>query len=178
MRGTWHALLCGQVPETDGSGIASALAAGDAAAGDGIARGIRELVRTGDGEPLRKAALALAGRGEGLTPAGDDVLAGVLCALRYCGESGGRPLLSQRGLDSMADACATKTSRFSGFLLRCAARGFVAAPLDDWLWAVHRGDLHGVVSATEAMHALGATSGMAGCWGLGTCMKVLLEEAA
>jgi hypothetical protein len=76
-----------------------------------------EALRRGD---LLAAAAALGGRGPGLTPAGDDALAGILLARRALDGQGAEPLL-------LAAAKAARTTDLSAALLSWAALCAIAA---------------------------------------------------
>lgn len=88
---------------------------------------------SGRDETLAAACRGLIGRGPGLTPAGDDVLAGLLSALRILGPClGGRV---QRHADACADRLAetvlpwadVNTTALSATLLMCADAGGVTS---------------------------------------------------
>lgn len=116
-----------------GARVAAALH-GSPVADIGLLAGRDRLVAAltaGDASAARAAADALIGRGAGLTPAGDDVLAGVLAA--------GGVLAGALGADATAAAladlgryttprAATRTTALSVALLRHACRGEMAAP--------------------------------------------------
>ncbi|MEL7640268.1 MAG: DUF2877 domain-containing protein [Solidesulfovibrio sp.] len=127
-------------------------------------------------EGVARIAGLLAGLGLGLTPAGDDFLAGVLTALRYHGHSRGHPLLAQTELCALARQLAGQTTDFSGFLLRAAADGLVAAPVDDWLAAVHAGNPAQAANAVSALAKLGHSSGLDTFSGLLLTLQILLGE--
>lgn len=86
----------------------------------------------------------LAGRGGGLTPSGDDLLAGYAAALRLY-----RALW--REAESLAERAAPKTTRLSATLLRHAARGELPEPAHAFL---ERGD-------PEPLRNFGHSSGRA-----------------
>ncbi len=104
---------------------------------------------------LTELAPALLGLGPGLTPAGDDVLAGALVALRACGDPAG---------DTLAAAVATldpptRTTAVSAALLIHAFRGECVPELASLLAALDgRADLS---RALNALLAVGGTTGRA-----------------
>ncbi len=106
-------------------------------------------VGTGD---LVEAAGILGGLGPGLTPAGDDALAGILLARR--GLAG-----ASTEEDLMAVARAARTTDLSAALLSWAARGQAVEPVHDLLSAVAAGDRPTAAAATARVAALGASSG-------------------
>lgn len=94
----------------------------------------------------------LAGRGEGLTPAGDDVLAG-FAAWRW---ARGAPVALP------AERCAPLGRAY----LRCAERGELAAPAAGVLEAIANGDAPAAARRARGLAAWGATSGAALLWGI------------
>jgi hypothetical protein len=99
---------------------------------------------------LPQAPEAGIGWGPGLTPAGDDVVVGMLLAYRAVG--------ADAEADALAVACATgDTTPFSRSLLDHAARGEAAKPLLDLLRALAgHGDLD---RSLIRLAGFGATSG-------------------
>ena len=106
-------------------------------------------LRRGD---LSAVARRLQGRGTGLTPSGDDVLAGILvvCAT----DPNCRPALARlvRG---------ARTTRLSRSFLRWAAAGHSIEPAHTLLDAAASGDRTGMRRAAASLAAVGATSGRA-----------------
>lgn len=104
----------------------------------------------------RASAVALlAGRGPGLTPAGDDVLAGYAAWRHAEGERVG-----------LASAAATRTSALSLAYLRCAERGELPDVAARVLTAVRAGDRAAAERAARSLDRWGATSGSALLWGI------------
>jgi Protein of unknown function (DUF2877) len=115
---------------------------------------------------VQDAVTALLGLGPGLTPEGDDVLAGVLVTLMA------RPAtqpLAQRLGDIVASLAESRTTTLSAALLRDAADGFAVQALVDFVNALHEVDPHAGGSATRRaladvvvrLLAVGHTSGAA-----------------
>jgi hypothetical protein len=77
----------------------------------------RLVIQHGESAELAQALAELAGRGTGLTPAGDDVLGGLLLAQARWGE------LDPHQVGSLVEAWAGRTTTLSAALLRCAAQG-------------------------------------------------------
>lgn len=94
----------------------------------------------------------LAGRGEGLTPAGDDVLAG-FAGWRW---ARGAPVALP------ADRCAPLGRAY----LRCAERGELAAPAAAVLAAICAGDAEAAARRATRLAGWGASSGAALLWGM------------
>jgi len=86
-------------------------------------------VRERDPEPAAGAARELLGRGPGLTPEGDDLLAAVAGTLAVLGPAAGwdRPVLA-RFLAALAGPAAERTTALSATLLRLAARRQLIEP--------------------------------------------------
>lgn len=91
----------------------------------------------------------LLGRGEGLTPLGDDVLSGWLATCRATGQS-------TRGVDEVVRAGLRRTTLLSATLLDCALEGEALPELADWLAAAGTPDL---ARRAAALLAVGSTSG-------------------
>jgi hypothetical protein len=116
-----------------------------------LAPGLRAL-RVGR---LREGVLELAGRGDGLTPAGDDALAGY-AAWRH---AEGAPM----DVSSLADG---RCSPLGHAYLRCAERGEVPDAGAAVLAAVWAGDEETSASVAPGLRGWGASSGAALLWGL------------
>ncbi|NHA66665.1 oxamate carbamoyltransferase subunit AllH family protein [Phycicoccus flavus] len=128
----------------------------------GIARALR-------GAP--EAVATLLGRGPGLTPSGDDAVAGALLVRRALGHDPrpGRadgPRRDPRDRPDAADPLAaavrsrlTTTTAVSAALLDAAAGGWATHEAVDLAEAAARGDVAGVTSALPAVLAVGHTSG-------------------
>jgi Protein of unknown function (DUF2877) len=102
------------------------------------------------GSPV--AAVSLVGRGAGLTPAGDDVLAGFLVAAHAY-------RLDAPDVQAVATEARGRTTRLSVALLQHAARGESVPELTDFLLALDgRSDLP---AATDALLGIGHSSGTA-----------------
>jgi hypothetical protein len=108
-------------------------------------------------DDLDEAVTALAGRGAGLTPAGDDVLAGLLLVARMRAGPPAEPRL-------VALAGRARTHDISRAFLAEAARGRSVAALHDLLGAAADGDCDGDLAAARRARArlarVGHTSGL------------------
>jgi hypothetical protein len=146
------------------AGVAGALS-GEGAMGPPRAAVAALLAALGAGDVLarRRAALALLGRGPGLTPEGDDLLAGACITAA----AAGCPLALPPGLRTL-------TTPLSATLLELAAAGAGPKPvhalleLTDERWPAALRDLEG----------LGASSGRAIALGVGAAAAVLGARAA
>lgn len=113
-------------------------------------------------DDLEAVATRLGGLGPGLTPAGDDFLAGVLVA-----DSALRP---ERPARRAAAAAAARTTALSDAFLAWAARGRTIAPLHQLLGALAAGRAPAAGEAVVRLGGVGATSGAA--MGLGALLRV------
>ncbi|MFI6787089.1 DUF2877 domain-containing protein [Nonomuraea sp. NPDC050383] len=106
------------------------------------------------------AAERLVGLGPGLTPSGDDVLAGLLVALRLLGAATGAARavwLADRLAATVTYDARTRTTPLSATLLHCAARGQACPEVIAVLRALV--GRHPLEPAVRRLHALGHTSG-------------------
>ncbi|MEU6740415.1 DUF2877 domain-containing protein [Streptosporangium sandarakinum] len=113
------------------------------------------------------AAERLVGLGPGLTPSGDDVLAGTLVALRHLGTAAGARRavrLADRLGAAVARDARGRTTAVSATLLHCAARGQACAEVLAVLRALTGG--WPLEPALERLLRLGHTSGADLAWGL------------
>ncbi|WP_344830018.1 DUF2877 domain-containing protein [Actinocorallia longicatena] len=128
------------------------------------------------------AAEKIVGLGPGLTPSGDDVIAGLLLSLRLLGGSldgGSRAIWLADWLGAAVTADAqTRTTSLSASLLHCAARGQAAGEAA----AVLRGlaGQESLVPAVRRLMSTGRNSGPDVAWGLLAGCKATLSlcEAA
>jgi hypothetical protein len=114
------------------------------------------------------AAERIVGLGPGLTPSGDDALAGLLLALRLLGGAvpgGGRAvwLADWLGAAVTANAC-DRTTSLAATLLHCAARGQASVEAAAVLRGIAGQDP--LVPAARRLLATGHTSGADLAWGL------------
>lgn len=115
------------------------------------AAALREALESRAPDKVAAAAQALAGLGVGLTPAGDDVLAGVMMRLHVEG----------RGAEAavMEAAAAPLTTRLSRAFLAAARDGRVNSAWMRFLHVLHAGPAQALEQALARILALGATSG-------------------
>lgn len=106
-----------------------------------------------DGARLQEAAARLAGRGIGLTPAGDDFLAGAMLWAWLAHPAPG-PFCG-----TMAEIAVPRTTRLSAAFLRAAARGECDADWHGLLAALSSGSAARLAPAVQQVMAHGATSG-------------------
>lgn len=118
-------------------------------------------VHSGD---LASACRCLEGRGGGLTPAGDDALAGIM--LVTAADRSRRPALWKL-------ACQARTSELSRAFLEWAARGSSIEPAHAVLEAAASGNQAGLVRAARTLTGVGASSGRALLAGLALAASTL-----
>ena len=95
------------------------------------------------------AAAGLLGRGEGLTPLGDDVLAGWLAIHRAA-------RVATPEVDALVETARTRTTLLSATLLDCARHGEVVPEFAAWVRSLGSA---GEPAAVRALHAVGGSSG-------------------
>lgn len=119
---------------------------------------LRDAVRAGTGTGAARAVAVLVGLGSGLTPAGDDVLAGALVTLRAV-ERGGHAAAGGVASELARAAARRSTTTLSAALLQDAGRGWCVPELAHFLAALDgRGELRGT---TPRLLAVGHSSGAA-----------------
>ncbi|MEQ1736425.1 MAG: DUF2877 domain-containing protein [Rhodoglobus sp.] len=112
------------------------------------------LVRSAqDGQPVGAALLALIGAGPGSTPAGDDVVVGVLAGLHASGRDRAARLI-ERSLPGLVD----RTTSSSRHYLSAAASGRFAERVHQLVCGL--GDRTSALEAARSASRWGATSGL------------------
>lgn len=163
--------------ETSAAQLATAITNLPTAVPDVESRPLADALSVGSTEEILAAAEQLIGRGSGLTPEGDDYLAGALAATRTLGEALGRadtsPLLDSLAVPLMR-LTSIRTTAFSAALLSHAVAGRVAAPAGTLLRALTgRGD---VVAGHRDLTRVGHTSGPALAAGMILGARSLLQS--
>jgi hypothetical protein len=114
----------------------------------------------------RAAAATLAGLGDGLTPAGDDVLTGYAAA-RTAGHRSGALRRERPGEHAaLSSLVAGRASPIGLAYLRRAERGELPDVAARLLVAITRGAVADVAAALPALRSWGASSGIAMGWGI------------
>jgi len=109
---------------------------------------------------VRAASRRLAGLGPGLTPSGDDLLAGFLASwVLTCEAMGVQVGPRDRVASAILQGAAPRASELGGVWLAHAVRGEVAEPMGRFFTALFAGDPGNLPSAVRSVLALGATSG-------------------
>ncbi len=118
----------------------------------------------GNAEP----ALGVIGLGPGLTPAGDDVVAGALAVLALAGR------LDDSVRDAIHAHASTRTVALSAALLEAAGRGQMIPQAARLLTIVAAGDPHDLApSAASELFRVGSTSGHDLCAGMAGALEAL-----
>jgi Protein of unknown function (DUF2877) len=146
----------------------------------GMACEVTDALRGSDAE-LARAVRRTLGRGPGLTPAGDDVLVGILALLT----SGAAGAAGERAMSQLVSALAPvlpTTSDVSRHLLHQATRGFLGRALHDLGQALMEAAPHNILTdAIELVLDTGCTSGADACMGLAAACRCIFfntERAA
>ncbi len=98
----------------------------------------------------------LKGCGVGLTPSGDDFIAGMLIGLNFLQELHGRDFRS--AIETMSKA-ATGENVFSNTFLELAGKGLLFGRINDLVTALMQGDEESVRTSAGRLFAVGGTSG-------------------
>jgi hypothetical protein len=126
----------------------------------GPARRLGEAAIRRDTGSVARAAAGLAGRGPGLTPSGDDVLAGFAAAWRLLAEALGRDGAARRGVTAAIGAGARAGgSPLGRAWLAHAIRGELPEPMTRFAHALFDADARDLAAAVRGVLAVGASSG-------------------
>lgn len=128
---------------------------------------------TSGGADVDDAAIGLLGLGPGLTPSGDDLLAGAFLTWHWLGERRAMFLIH-----SLLAAAADRTTPISLAYLRAAAEGFGAAPIHALLDAVGEGHAGRITEALDAVSAIGHCSGWDAVGGIVLALTAWLDPGA
>jgi hypothetical protein len=114
------------------------------------------------------SVVSLVGRGEGLTPLGDDVLCGWLAAHRGAG-------IPTPEVDDAIRRLLSRTTTLSASLLACALAGEVADPVAAYLRSL---GTTGADAARTTLEAFGQSSGRGLAHGIDLALDTLSAEQA
>ena len=162
-----------RAPRLDTTRIPKASPAADQGTPRSPGAGLVALLEGTDVAHIDAAAVAgLVGRGDGLTPLGDDVLCGWLAAHRAAG-------VATPAVDAAVRRALPRTTTLSATLLECALAGEVADVAADYLRALGTalGTPH-ATAARAALAALGHSSGEGLAHGIDLAVAALSREVA
>ena len=136
-------------------------------------------VRSEDPDRIRRAARGLLGLGPGLTPSGDDALAGLMVALALTTRGFGleRVALEQVNPLILAEVPAA-TGQLSAEFLRYAAAGQANALVEEVITSILAGHERRLPPAIARLCATGASSGVDQLLGILVGIRLGLETAA
>ena len=149
-------LLEHRIPEIDSNALLARAWPGIASLRDWLG------CRGDDCGPLPSETVALIGLGPGLTPSGDDVLAGCLIALHQTSRHRQAAELAGHVVSIAGNA----TGRISAAHLGCAAEGYGSAALHQTLDALLTGSLQNLPDCLTALDRVGHSSGWDGLIGV------------
>ncbi len=118
--------------------------------------------------------VSLLGRGPGLTPAGDDVLGGMMIALHYIGQAA----LAQTLWTTLAPHASQRTNAISDALLAAASQGFGNAPLHDAVHALFDPATKNLPKALAPLDQIGHSSGWDAFAGFVLVMRAEIAASA
>jgi len=122
--------------------------------------GLLAALWVGDCQGIAAGAVALAGLGPGLTPAGDDFLLGLMAGLRTWSQLlEGRGLSVEEACQTICGAAAGRTNLLSMALLRSAREGLFGEAWHILLAALRQGEADEVREAADRVLGFGGTSG-------------------
>ena len=124
---------------------------------------------TGESGVLARSVSILIGLGPGLTPSGDDFLAGMLIALSACGAK-----RWQNQLANVVQASLKGTGSVSQTHLKAAVKGGGGEALHQALVALMAGEGDRLRSALSALDRVGHTSGWDGLAGVVTVLQAII----
>jgi Protein of unknown function (DUF2877) len=126
---------------------------------------------------LEEALAGIVGCGPGLTPAGDDVLVGILAVLSspLSGDAGAE---AHQAMRSAVERLAPRTTALSSHMLRQAACGLLGRMPHDLVGALAGGSTDELDRAIRSIEATGATSGADVCMGVVEAAQAFLPSGA
>ncbi len=111
-----------------------------------------------DDDLIRHAVSRIAGYGPGLTPSGDDFLAGVMLALHISNVSHESNFL--RTCETIYQSAAARTTKLSRAYLSSASQGQADERWHDFLYSMKEGKIEDLDESLEPILAFGETSGL------------------
>lgn len=161
--------------DASGTPIAQPLRAALDAGTDALERWLRGVIgNRAASAPVPPPVLALLGCGPGLTPSGDDLLAGALVTLHAFARSD----IARRLARAIAAAAPARTGRISAAHLAAAGDGEAVAPVHRLLDALRSGDTSACTGATHALLRHGHTSGADALYGIMLAAGALRDQSS
>ena len=167
------------VASPDDGGRSAGSASSADAIDDKLQRATRSLSCTSawhDVLPALRSVAYVVGLGQGLTPAGDDMLGGFLYTLRALNETGGRamPDIDWEGVIAWLHSVADRTNAISRCMLLDHAYGYACAPLAEFMHAALEGASGSQLARLAAdVAGIGASSGRSLLEGVGAACGVM-----
>lgn len=135
---------------------------------------LKKALRQASERQAAAAAEELAGLGVGQTPAGDDVLVGVLYGIWLSPLARNRRRVLSRAIVA---AAAPRTTTWSARWLEAASRGEAAEPWHDLVAVLSDDSSHvAATTAVDRIRAMGHTSGIWALSGFATALNALEEQ--
>ncbi len=116
---------------------------------------LRKAMELGDAKAVSRHAVRLAGLGEGLTPAGDDLLIGIICALWILGDE-----KADETIDAIVRQSIPLTTTLSAAWLHAAGRGEFGILWHRFLEAIESESDSDVIFYTRQLANVGHSSGV------------------
>ncbi|MDQ3707376.1 MAG: DUF2877 domain-containing protein [Chloroflexota bacterium] len=114
-----------------------------------------------EAHPASQALVSLLGLGAGLTPSGDDIVAGILAILVWQARLGAIPAdFARFQVESIRNTAPTRTNDISVRLLWHAGEGLLYAPAMELGAALLAGDANSVADPARRLLAIGHSSGV------------------
>jgi hypothetical protein len=133
---------------------------------------LRSGIQGFDESVLIGSVQSLAGLGEGLTPAGDDFLLGVIYSLRIMGEASAQAIINLIVTEAMP-----RTTRLSAAWLAAAGSGEAGIMWHWFLETIQSGNKRGVTSLSRRIAEVGHTSGADALAGFLATSRLLGEQS-
>ncbi|MGN0164710.1 MAG: DUF2877 domain-containing protein [Lachnospiraceae bacterium] len=130
---------------------------------------LKEPVAEGNIYGVIRKSVALSGLGIGLTPSGDDFLAGLFLTLALSGTD-------KKELKNVADECSRRTNQISGQMIANGAVGFGRLSEMELIQAFFERDKEAVKNSVHRVLAFGSSSGTDTALGILTAIDLILNK--
>lgn len=132
-------------------------------------------ILSGDPVAIRDSTRGLVGLGPGLTPSGDDALAGLMMAMALTAKALRSPRVILEKVNPLIIGVCEEpgaTGLLSQDFLRYAARGEGSSAAEDVIINILSGSTESVTASTARLIAIGASSGVDQLWGILTGIRL------